>query len=176
MENPSPEVENIVKDVRNIFRLEKEIDDTAIKDIRNLFRLKKENKVIKDKILRDIRSLFEHGEQEESYYKLLTASNFWRNNYIEYESKSDKYKTLSVEECFNKVRLNLKDKNSLKKSDMWKIQLTIAINFISSKDNDEERLMRSKSDNIEILINDEADKVIKELLNRSKNDIKVVWN
>ena len=26
--------------------------------------------------------------------------------------------------------------NDLKKSDMWKIQLTIAINFISSKDND----------------------------------------
>ena len=30
-------------------------------------------------------------------------------------------------------------------------------------DNDEERVMHSKSDNIEILINDEADEVIKEL-------------
>ena len=29
--------------------------------------------------------------------------------------------------------------NNLKKSDTWKIQLTVAINFISSKDNDEER-------------------------------------
>ena len=44
---------------------------------------------------------------------------------------------------------------------MWKIQLTIAINFISSIDNDEECLMHSKSDNMEIMINDKADEVIK---------------
>ena len=31
---------------------------------------------------------------------------------------------------------------------MWKTQLTIAINFISSKDTDKERVMHSKSDNI----------------------------
>ena len=31
--------------------------------------------------------------------------------------------------------------NNPKKSDTWKIQLTIADNFISSKDNDEERVM-----------------------------------
>ena len=35
------EEENIIKDIRNFFRLKKEIDDTALKDIRNLFRLKK---------------------------------------------------------------------------------------------------------------------------------------
>ena len=43
---------------------------------------------------------------------------------------------------------------------MWKIQLTIAINFISSKDNDEECVMHSNSDHIEIIINEEADEVI----------------
>ena len=40
----------------------------------------------------------------------------------------------------------------LKKSDTWKIQLTIANNFVSSIDNNEERVMHSKSDNIESLI------------------------
>ena len=86
------------------------------------------------------------------------------NNYIEYESNSNRNKTLSVEEFFNKIRPYLKDIiNNLKKSDTWKIQLTIANNFISSIDNDEERVMHSKSDNIEIMINDEADEVIKEL-------------
>ena len=35
---------------------------------------------------------------------------------------------------------------------MCKIQLTIANNFISSVDNDEERVMHSKSGNIEIMI------------------------
>ena len=34
------------------------------------------------------------------------------------------------------------------------IQLIIANNFISSTDNDEEHVMHSKSDNIEIMIND----------------------
>ena len=49
------------------------------------------------------------------------------------------------------------------------IQLTIANNFISSIDNDEEHVMHSKSDNIEIMINDEADEVIKELFDSLKN-------
>ena len=34
----------------------------------------------------------------------------------------------------------------------WKIQLTMAINFISSKDSDEIRIMRTKSDNIDVMI------------------------
>ena len=49
----------------------------------------------------------------------------------------------------------------LKKSDTWKTQLTIANKCISSIYNDEECVMHSKSDNIEIMINDEADEVIK---------------
>ena len=43
------------------------------------------------------------------------------------------------------------------------IQLTLAINFMSSKYNDEERVMRSKSDNIEIMNNDKENEVIEEL-------------
>ena len=50
-----------------------------------------------------------------------------------------------------------------------KTQLTIANNFISSIDNDEELVMHSKSDNIEIMINNEADEVIKELFDSIKN-------
>ena len=41
-------------------------------------------------------------------------------------------------------------------------------NFISSIVNDEERVTHSKSDNIEIMINDEADEVIKELFDSLK--------
>ena len=36
--------------------------------------------------------------------------------------------------------------------------------------------MDSKSNNIEIIINDEADEVIKELFDSLKIDIKVIWN
>ena len=38
--------QNLIGDVRNLFRIKKEIDGTTIKDTRNLFRVKKENEVI----------------------------------------------------------------------------------------------------------------------------------
>ena len=41
---------------------------------------------------------------------------------------------------------------NLQKSDAWKIQLIIAINFISSKDVDEERVIHLKSNNIELCL------------------------
>ena len=54
--------------------------------------------------------------------------------------------------------------NDLQQSDTWKSQLTININFISSKNgNDEKHVMHSKSGNIEVLISDEADEVMKKL-------------
>ena len=42
-------------------------------------------------------------------------------------------------------------------------------NFIYSLHRDEDRVMHSKSDNIEIMINDEADEVIEELFDSLKN-------
>ena len=66
---------------------------------------------------------------------------------MKYESNSDRNKTVSVEEYFNKIRPYLKNIiNDLKNSDKWKIQLTIPINFMSSKDNDEECVIHPKSD------------------------------
>ena len=53
--------------------------------------------------------------------------------------------------------------NNLKKSDKWKIQLTTANNLISSIGNTEECVMHSKSDDIEMMINDEADEVLEKL-------------
>ena len=106
MENPRPEGENIIQGTKI---------DTTIKDIRNLFRLEKENKAIKDIILRDIRNLF-GNEEEEIYCKPVRISNFWSNNYIEYESNGDKNKTLSVK---IKIIPYLKDIiNNLKKYDL----------------------------------------------------------
>ena len=94
------------------------------------------------------------------------------SNYIEYESNGGRNKTLSVEEYLNKIRPHLKDiVNYLKKADTWKIQLTIANNFISSIDNDEEHVMHSNSDNIETMIIDQADEVIKVLFDSLKDNI-----
>ena len=117
MENLSLEEGNINKDIRNLFRLKKERNYTAIKDIRNLFRLEKETKAIKNRIFRDIKNLFGHRE-EENHYKPVRTSSFWSNNNIEYENNGDINKTLSVEEYLNEIRPYLKDIiNNLKKSE-----------------------------------------------------------
>ena len=141
------------------------------KDIRNLFRLKKGVKGIKDIVLRNIKNLFEYEKEEKIYYKPVRVNNFWNNNYIEYKSYGDKNTILSIEEYLDKIRPYLRDiKNDLKQSDTYKIQLTIAINFISCKnDNDEKCVIHSKSDNIEIMISDKADEVIKKLFDSLKD-------
>ena len=91
----------------------------------------------------------------------------------EYESKDYSNKTLSVEGYLNKIRPYLKDINNLKKSETWKTQLTIINNFISSIDNDEKRVMHSKSDNTKIMINDEADEVLIHLNQNNLEPMKV---
>ena len=58
-------------------------------------------RLIKDKIIRDIRTLFE--EEEEDNYKPKSVSSFWNNNYIEY--KSDKIRNISLDEHLNKLNL-----------------------------------------------------------------------
>ena len=60
MQNPRPEEENIVINIRNHLRLKKEQNYTAVKDIKNLFKLEKETTVIKDRMLRDNKNLFEY--------------------------------------------------------------------------------------------------------------------
>ena len=52
MENPNPKEENITTDIINLFLI-----CNAVKDIRNLFRIEKETKAIKGRILRDIKNV-----------------------------------------------------------------------------------------------------------------------
>ena len=69
MESLSLKEEYIIKDIRNLFRLKKELNYFAVKD-----QWKKN----------------------------------WRNNCIEYETKDEKNKTLSVEEYLHKIIMYLK--------------------------------------------------------------------
>ena len=70
------------------------IEDNVIKYIRNFFRLKKENKATKIKIIRDIKTLFE--SEKEDYYKPLRIGNAFSSIYIEYEGNDEKNKALSI--------------------------------------------------------------------------------
>ena len=62
IENSRSDKEKIIKDLRNLFRLRKELNCPAIKDVINLFRQEKETKGIKDRILADIKNSF-YGEK-----------------------------------------------------------------------------------------------------------------
>ena len=71
---------------------------------------------------------------------------------------------MSPEECLNIIRSYLSDLiNDHKTQNEWKIELTMQINFISSKDSDETRTMDTKSDNIEIMMGNETDEIIEKL-------------
>ena len=54
-------------------------------------------------------------------------------------------------------------KSNHKTQGEWKIQLTMAINFFSSKVSEETYTMNTKSDNVQIMLGNEANKIIKEL-------------
>ena len=89
---------------------------------------------------------------------MVRVDHFWINSYIDYKSNVDRNKALSVEEYLNKIEPYLikdfiNNINNIKKFETWKIELTITVNFISSKDNDEAHVIYSKSDNIDIMIN-----------------------
>ena len=60
----------------------KQWEENIIKSIRNLFKLKKENEAI----IRDIRTVVEQQE-EKDYYKPIRVGNFCNDNDVEYESR-----------------------------------------------------------------------------------------
>ena len=119
-------------------------------------------RLIKDRIIRDIRTLFE--QHKEDYYKPKRVSYFWNNNYIEYEGNGDKNRNLSLDEYLKKVEPYLRNIiTDLQNSDTQAIQLTITINSISAKDAKQERVIHSRSDNIKIKSCNVVNAVTKEL-------------
>ena len=90
---------------------------------------KKENN---ERLIND--GIMKRYQHQEDYYEPKSANKSWNNNYIIYKSNGDKNRNLSLDEYLN-IIVNLQN------SDTWKIQLAIAISFISSKDTDKEHVM-----------------------------------
>ena len=65
-------------------------------------------RLIKDRIITDIRTLVEQ-EKEEDYYEPKRVYNFWNNNYIDYGSDGDKNENLLLKEYLNKIKPYLRD-------------------------------------------------------------------
>ena len=184
-------IKQIRKNLYNIKNL-RYLSRSKIKEIeRNLIELEKKlSKKYYDyddnkyKGIRDVENLFNQST-EEDYYKPIKIINSFgnKNNYIEYESRGDKNKNLSPKEYLDMIKPYLRDIINDHKTPMnlrvyldnevindktqfeeWKIQLTMLTNFISSKDsNDETRIIRTKSDNIEIMISSKTNEIIEEL-------------
>ena len=114
MENLSLEEENITKDMRNLFRQKKNKITLQLKKKEIFLDEEKKLRAIKDRILIDIKNLFEHEKVVEDYYEPIRV-----------------------------IMMNI--------------------------DNDEQRVLHSKSDNVEIMTNDKANEIIEELLDSLKN-------
>ena len=82
---------------KKIKERDKNREENIIKNIKNLFKLKNKNEAIKDRVIRDIKNLFEHEEEP------VKVGNFWGNNLIEYESNSARSKTLPIKEFLIKL-------------------------------------------------------------------------
>ena len=171
---------------RNIYENEKNLSASKVKEIEknlelgnNFSKLKKyyDHDDTECKRIRDVRNLFSLPI-DENYYKPIITNDAFNSNYIEYESKEDKDWILSIREYLNMIRLYFRDiiKNhkkwkvhsgntviDYKTQGEWKIQLTMIINLISSKDSDETHIAHTESDNIEIMMGSETDYIIKEL-------------
>ena len=102
---------------------------------------------------------------DKDYSKPVILNTALNNNYMEYKTKGDKDKILTINEYLDMIRLYLVDMiNDHKTKSEWKIQLTMAINLISFKpDFVETRIMYTKSNRIEIMVGSDTNEVIEEL-------------
>ena len=111
--------------------------------------------------------LFHNGSTDDIEYLLKTKSAF-NGNYIEYKSKEDNDKNLSPKEYLDMIKPYLSDIiNDHKKR---KIQLTMRINFIFSKDLRETSTMHTKSDKRKIMMSSETNDILEELCKSLQKD------
>ena len=119
---------------------------------------KHDETIIKARTIGDIRILF---EQEEDDHEPRGVSSFWNDTYTEYESNGDKYRNLSHDEYLNKIKTYLRNIiTHLQSFDACKIRLTIAINFIFLNDTEEEPVMHASSGNVNFTPCSDANDVI----------------
>ena len=77
------------------------------KEERNWRKTEINDALIKDRIITNIRTLFE--QEEKDNYKPKGVSSFLSNIYIEYESNGDRNRNLSLEEYLIKFESYLRD-------------------------------------------------------------------
>ena len=112
--------------------------------------------------IRDIENLFDEVSEEDYYKPILVKSSF-KGNYKYYESRGDKEKRLSVRQYLNKITPHLYDliNDHRIARRVWKIQISMRVNFISSKDTGETIYVWSSNESI--MWRSDTDDIIREL-------------
>ena len=129
--------------------------------------------------IRDIESLFDKVSKEDYYKPILVKSSF-KGNYKYYESRGDKEKRLSVKQYLNKITPYLYDliNDHRIARRVWKIQISMRVNFISSKDTGETRTIYGWSDNVSIMRGSGKDDIIGKLfrsfLHNYQEELKII--
>ena len=132
-------------------------------------------------------------EFDRDYYKPKRADDSFarrRNNYIEYNSKGDRYENLSTEEYRKMIRSYLRDLNDHKpltesnieeneedeendsmEMNEWKIQQIMQNSCISTRNFEETRTIYSASKPVEIFMGSDTENAIDTLFNTILNRI-----
>ena len=117
---------------------------------------------------------------KEDYYKPIFAKSSRKGNCKYFESNGDIEKNLSVYQYLNKIRLHLhnsiNDHRIVRR--VWKIQINMHVNFISSRDTGETRIYYVWSYSVSIMRGKDTNDIIKELfesfLHNSQKKIKMI--
>ena len=120
--------------------------------------------------IRDLEYLMEEiSDDNEDYYKPERVKNAFKNdtgvyNYIVYESRGSKYYE-SLEEYLSKIKPYLENmiRNYISIGE-WKMQLTISVQFISSRNPEQFCIRHSNSKNIEIMTGSDINEAVNGLL------------
>ena len=129
--------------------------------------------------IRDIENLFDKVSEEDYYKPILVKSSF-KGNYKYYESRGDKEKGLWVRQYHNKITPHLYDLINGHRiaRRVWKIQISICVNCISSKDTAETRTIYVWSNNKSIMWGSDTDDIIRELfrsfLHNYQEELKII--
>ena len=153
----------------NLSEAEKEENDEYLRKLVRILNDKEEHSLYdRDDFdyygIRDIENLFDEASEEDYYKPILVKSSF-KSNYKYYESRGDKEKRLSVRQYLSKITLHLcyliKDYRIATR--VWKIQISMRLNLISSKDTRKACTIYVWIDNISIMRGTNTDDIIREL-------------
>ena len=129
--------------------------------------------------IRDIENLFDEAS-EEDYYKPILVKSYFKGIYKYYENRGDKEKRLTVKQYPNKITSHLYDlinHHRIPKG-VWKVQISMHVNFISSKDTGETSTIYIWSDNVGIMRGSDADGIIRDifrsLLHNYQKQLKII--